>query len=377
MSRVVVAMSGGVDSAVAASLLVEQGHEVIGITMQIWPEGKQVPATARGCCSIDAVEDARRVCAALEVPHYVLNMREDFSRTVIDDFIHEYRAGRTPNPCVQCNRHIKFDALMDRAEALGARWVATGHYARTCFNEETGRWELRRARDHSKDQTYVLYPLTQRQLSMSLFPLADWVKDDARRRAADLGLRVAWKADSQEICFVPDRDYSKFLESVDPDVVRPGLIVDTSGKVRGEHRGIAFFTVGQRKGLGVASNSPLYVTRIDPKNDLVIIGEDAEVRSDACTVENVNWIGIPPPDRRIAVLARIRYNMHEAPAAVEPLADGKWVLRFQDAQRAITPGQSAVFYDDDQVLGGGTIGSVLESDTSVTNDHLFGLVQKR
>lgn len=355
MDRVVVAMSGGVDSAVAASLLVEEGFEVIGITMQIWPEGKQIPATARGCCSIDAVEDARRVSQSLKVPHYVLNLREEFDRTVINNFIHEYQEGRTPNPCVQCNKHIKFDALMERAEALGARWVATGHYARTRYNEDSGRWELHRAVDPAKDQSYVLYPLTQRQLSQALFPLGEWTKEHTRERAFELGLKVAGKADSQEICFVPDRNYAGFLEAADPATVQPGKVVDTTGAVRGEHRGVAFFTVGQRKGLGIASNEPLYVKEIDPARNLVVVGRDAEVMERSCLVSEVNWIGVPPPHGPLEVTARIRYNMREAPAWVEPASEGRWLLTFHTPQRAITPGQSAVFYRDDLVLGGGII----------------------
>ncbi|HET6384232.1 MAG TPA: tRNA 2-thiouridine(34) synthase MnmA [Armatimonadota bacterium] len=358
MERVVAAMSGGVDSAVAASLLVEQGYEVIGITMQVWPEGKQIPATARGCCSIDTVEDARRVAQTLRIPHYVLNMREDFNRTVIHDFIAEYRQGRTPNPCVECNRHVKFDALMERAGALGARWVATGHYARTWLDTATGRWKLFRGRDPAKDQSYVLYPLTQAQLSRAMFPLGDWTKDRARERAFDLGLQVAGKADSQEICFVPDKDYGRFLEESDPETVRPGKIVDTAGRIRGEHRGVAFFTVGQRKGLGVASNTPLYVTRIDPVENLVIVGSDLEVMARSCLVSNLNWIGIDPPESGIRVEARVRYNMREAPAIVEPADTGQWRLTFENPQRAITPGQSAVFYRGDETLGGGLIDSV-------------------
>ena len=364
MDRVVVAMSGGVDSAVAAGLLVEQGYEVIGITMQIWPEGTQIPATARGCCSIDAVEDARRVAQSLKVPHYVLNMREEFERAVIADFVHEYGAGRTPNPCVQCNRHIKFDALMERAEALGARWVATGHYARTSLNEGTGRWELWRAVDSHKDQSYVLYPLTQYQLARSLFPLGGWNKEETRRRAQEMGLRVAGKPDSQEICFVPDKDYGRFLRETAPDVLRPGKIVDTGGRTRGDHQGVALFTIGQRKGLGVASNEPLYVSRIDPETNMVVVGSDLEVMSRSCVVGEVNWIGCDAPCGPVAVLSRIRYNMREAPAMVEPDEDGRWILTFEKPQRAITPGQSAVFYDGDQVLGGGLIKSVRSVDPS-------------
>lgn len=365
MDRVVVAMSGGVDSAVAASLAVDQGYDVIGITMQIWPEGKEIPATARGCCSIDAVEDARRVAQTLGIPHYVLNMREDFDRTVIRDFIDEYRRGRTPNPCVQCNRHIKFDVLMERAEVLGARWIATGHYARTRYNEDTRRWQLFRAADHSKDQSYVLHPLTQLQIARAMFPLGEWDKFRTRERAAELGLKVAGKADSQEICFVPDRDYGRFLEESAPDVVRPGKIVDTSGKVRGDHRGVAFFTVGQRKGLGVASNVPLYVTRIDPGANLVVIGSDEEVNQSACLVSQVNWIAAPP-DAPTEVLARVRYNMHEEPAVIAPAGEGAWKLSFTRPQRAITPGQSAVFYQGDEVLGGGLIDTVLDGLQTVS-----------
>lgn len=360
MDRVVVAMSGGVDSAVAASILLEQGYEVVGITMQIWPEGSPAPASARGCCSLDAVEDARRASQKLGIPHYVLNMREDFERTVIADFVDEYRRGRTPNPCVQCNRHIKFDALMERAQELGAAAVATGHYARKRFHEDSGRWGLFRAADREKDQTYVLHPLTQAQLSKAIFPLGDWLKSRTRERAAELGLRLAGKPDSQEICFVPNKDYGRFLESTAPDTVRPGKIVDTSGKVRGDHRGVAFFTIGQRKGLGIAAPSPLYVTEIDPVENRLIVGSDREVMRHSCIVGPVNWIGRGEPAGSVPVLATVRYNMNEEPATVSPLDRGRWLLRFHVPQRAITPGQSAVFYGGEETLGGGSVESVIE-----------------
>jgi tRNA-specific 2-thiouridylase len=244
---------------------------------------------------------------------------------------------------------------MDHARTLGAKWVATGHYARIRRNPESGGWELHRAVDASKDQSYVLHVLKQEQLSHSLLPLGEWTKLQVRDRARALGLRVADKADSQEICFVPDGNYGHFLEEVEPDAVRPGKVVDTAGKVRGEHRGVAFYTVGQRKGLGIASNVPMYVTRIDAGENLVVIGDDAETLSRGCLVSDLNWIGVPEPAVAIPVRARIRYNMHEAPARVEPMDDGRWRLTFDEPQRAVTPGQSAVFYRNDQVLGGGVI----------------------
>ncbi len=360
--RIVVAMSGGVDSSVAAALLVEQGWEVIGVTLQIWPDGMKPPGRHVGCCSVDAVDDARRVADRLGIPYYVFDFQDIFRRTVIEPFGRSYVQGRTPNPCVWCNEHVKFGALLERALQLGAEAVATGHYARVERDPETGRWHLMRPRDLRKDQTYALWPLTQEQLSRVRFPLAPYTKEEVRELARARRLPVAYKPESQEICFVPDDDYRRYLREQVPDALRPGLIVDTRGQVLGEHPGVAFFTIGQRKGLGLAVGRPLYVVDLDPVGNRVIVGEREEAQAEGLEAGAVNWIAIPELDGPRRVQARIRRNAPHAPATIEPV-DGearRVRCRFDEPQWAVTPGQSVVWYDGDTVLGGGVISRALK-----------------
>jgi len=355
---VVVAMSGGVDSAVTAALLARAGHDVIGVTLQVWPE-HDGGGRAGGCCSLGAVEDARRAANRIGIPHYVLNFREHFGRSVIGHFIREYARGRTPNPCVECNRSVKFDELLRQARVLGADFLATGHYARI-RRDDAGRWRLYRGRDGAKDQSYVLYTLTQEQLARTVMPLGDvGSKAETRQMAAELGLSVAGKPDSQEVCFVPREGYVPFLTRHAPGTLRPGRVVHVDGRDLGPHEGIAFYTLGQRRRLPATKGPPLYVVRIDPATDTVIVGGESDLYASRFTVADVNWIGGEAPTGELAVLARIRYNAAASPARIEPARGGEVIrCRFAAPQRAITPGQAAVFYREDEVLGGGTIESV-------------------
>lgn len=361
-------MSGGVDSSVAAAMLVEEGYDVIGVTMQIWPAASAPEeAFSRACCSLSAVEDARRVAARIGIPHYVMNFKDVFESTVIDNFIEEYRRGRTPNPCVRCNRFVKFDALLERAKGLGAEYVATGHYSRIVYDESRGRWLLKRGLDDSKDQSYALYGMTQEQLAHTLMPLGGMAKDETRRLAADLGLAVASKPDSQEICFVENRDYPGFLKANAPETARPGPIMDTTGSVIGEHNGIAFYTVGQRRRIGIAAREPLYVVRIDPARNAIIVGTNEDLFSSELTASDVNFISIVKPAKPIAVTAKVRYNMKDSPALLVPLEDGRLQVSFEKPQRAIAPGQAVVCYQGDEVVGGGTIEEVNGERSTVSS----------
>ena len=353
---VVVAMSGGVDSSVAAGLLLRQGYHVLGVTMQIWQEST-TQAKGAGCCSLGAVEDARRVAGKLGIPHYVLNFREFFAEKVIDNFVAEYKRGRTPNPCVNCNRYVKFDALLAKARALGAEFLATGHYARVEFHEDRRRWTLRRALDGDKDQTYALYHFTQEELAHTLMPLGLVTnKAETRAIAAELGLAVANKPDSQEICFVQGGSYTDFLAQTAPETVRAGDIVDTSGTRRGRHDGIAFYTIGQRKRVNVGSPIPLYVVDIDASSNTIVVGGNDDLMADGLVADDINWVGLAGLQDSRTVTAKIRYNMEAVPAIVQNGArDGEIVLRFDAPQRAVTPGQSLVLYEGDTVLGGATI----------------------
>lgn len=357
MARVVCAMSGGVDSSVAAALLVEQGHEVIGVTMQLWPEG--VEGGEQGCCGLSAVDDARRVARCLGIRYHVTNFRDLFNQRVIGDFISEYQKGRTPNPCVRCNQFVKFDALLERARQFGADYVATGHYAKTAYDEALGRWTLRRAEAGAKDQTYALYNLTQEQLARTLFPLGDLPsKDDTRRIARDLGLNNAAKPDSQEICFIPNNDYRAFLKAHAPETLTPGEIVDTEGRAVGSHEGVAMYTRGQRRGIGAHGPEPHFVVDIRPETSQVVVGLGPRLYARRFRVEPMNWMsydgvaGLPA-----GITAKVRYNMPDRPCALEQGADGLWGT-FEEPERAITPGQSAVFYHGDLVVGGGIVEEV-------------------
>jgi tRNA-specific 2-thiouridylase len=352
-------MSGGVDSSVTAALLKREGHEVIGVTLNVWPEAAPDEATrTKACCGLSAVEDARRVAGILDIPYYVLNFRELFREYVIADFVREYARGRTPNPCVRCNQHVKFRPVLQRAAALGADYVATGHYVRRDQDPATGRFRLRKARDLSKDQSYVLFPMRQDELARTLFPLGELTKAETRRLAAELRLPVAGKPESMEICFVPDNKYGRYVADRAPVAAQPGPILDTEGRYLGEHPGIIHFTVGQRKGLGLTSPEPLYVLAIDPERNALVVGPDAGLRCGDLIADGLNLVALPRLEGPLRCRARIRYRMEEAPATVEPAPDeGEDAVRvrFDVPQRAVTPGQAVVFYDGDVVLGGATI----------------------
>ena len=362
---VVAAMSGGVDSAVTAALLVEEGYEVIGITLQIWQEHAE-QGKYGGCCSLGAVEDARRASAKIGIPHYVLNFREYFADKVIDKFVSEYSKGRTPNPCVECNRSVKFEELLRHAENLGADYLATGHYARVRYNETSGRHELLKARDEAKDQSYALYTLTQEQLSKTLMPLGHLSgKTETRRIATERGLALANKPDSQEICFVPKSGYIDFLTEKAPAALRPGRIVDTGGKTLGEHSGVAFYTIGQRKRLPASGDGALFVLALDAETNTVVVGKDEELYAAGCVADTLSWSAVAGLENNAApaqASVKIRYNGTAAKSYLTSGETGDSVnVRFETPQRAVTPGQSAVFYggageDAEQVvLGGGTI----------------------
>jgi tRNA-specific 2-thiouridylase len=353
--RVVVAMSGGVDSSVAAALLQERGCEVIGITMQIWDYSSFAAADGESfgtCCSLDDVQDARRVADSLGIPFYVVNFEKEFAKSVIDRFCDDYFRGRTPNPCVLCNQVLKFETLLHRSRELEADYLVTGHYARIV--REHGRYILRKGLDPAKDQSYFLYTLTQKQMQFIRFPLGTLTKEDVRGHAARLGLRVAEKPESQDICFVPDGDYVRFLEEQRGAGSMNGEIVHVGGERLGDHQGTYRYTIGQRRGLGLSWPEPLYVVAIDAPNRRVIVGEKSCLSTAGCRVENLNWI-IPPPDQAFSAACRIRSRHREVRAAITAHHDGSVEVRFKVPQQGVTPGQAAVFYDGDRVLGGGWI----------------------
>ena len=355
--RIVVGMSGGVDSSVAAALLVEQGYEVVGVTLRVWPWREPEDPSARfgSCCSPETVEDARQVARRLGIPYYLLNHEREFDRTVIANFTDEYLAGRTPSPCVVCNREVKFGTLLRRALAWDATAVATGHYARTTRDPVTSRTLLWKARDTRKDQSDFLWPLTQAQLAATRFPVGDLTKDEVRAKARALGLATADKPESQEICFIPDNDYRGFLRRRAPEALHPGPIVDRHGRVLGFHRGIADYTVGQRRGLGLPSDRPLYVVALDSERNAVIVGERSDLETDRLEATQVNFIPFDRLDGELRVTAKIRHSHTPAPAMLRAITEDRVEVIFDAPQRAVTPGQSVVFYQGDLVVGGGII----------------------
>lgn len=376
--RIVVGMSGGVDSSVAAALLVEQGHDVIGVTLRVWPWHEPEEATRKfgSCCSPETAADARAVARRLGIPYYLLNTEREFARGVIEPFARAYVQARTPVPCVACNRDVKFGSLLQRARAWDAAAVATGHYARITRDHTGGRFLLWRGRDARKDQSDFLWPLTQAQLAAARFPVGGLTKDAVRDKARNLGLETAEKPESQEICFIPDDDYRGFLRRRVPEAFAPGPIVDGQGTVLGQHRGLAAYTVGQRRGLGIAAHRPLYVTALDPDRNALVVGDAAAAETDTLMAEQANFISIADLTGPLAVTAKIRHSHTPAPAVIEPIpepvegsaerrpvdppgqgapASGRVRVRFAQAQWAPAPGQSVVFYQGDLVVGGGVI----------------------
>jgi tRNA-uridine 2-sulfurtransferase len=347
-------MSGGVDSSTAAALLVEQGYDVIGITLKLWKHDCSSPdEDLFKCCGARAADDVRVVCEHLGIPFHLIDDAEEFRKQVIGHFAAEYRAGRTPNPCILCNEHLKFGTLLQRADQFGAQYVATGHYAR--LERAGGRTLLKRGRDPRKDQSYFLFSLRQDQLARALFPVGDRTKDDTREAARQRNLKTAGKKESMEICFVPDNNYGKFLEQAELVQKHRGDIVDLHGRVLGQHDGIEFYTIGQRRGLGISAPKPLYVIELDAANNRVIVGDDTALDRAEFTVERCNWIPFDTPPASVEVTVKIRYKNPDTPATVTPLGDGRAKVKLHAPQRAITPGQAGVFYQDDLVVGGGWI----------------------
>ena len=354
--KVVVGMSGGVDSSVAAYLLKEAGYDVVGVTMQIWQDEDQtVQEENGGCCGLSAVDDARRVAWDLDIPYYVMNFKQEFKENVIDYFVDEYIQGRTPNPCIACNRFVKWESLLKRSLDIGAEYIATGHYAQI-EQLPSGRYALKKSATAAKDQTYALYNLTQYQLSHTLMPVGQYTKDEIRAIAEKIHLKVANKPDSQEICFIPDHDYARFIsENTDKELV-PGNFVDVDGNVIGQHRGITHYTVGQRKGLNLSMGHPVFVTAIRPETNEVVIGNADDVFTNQLKCDRLNWMAVDGlHGQEMRVSAKIRYSHKGAPCTIREAEDGTVECIFEEPQRAVTPGQAVVFYDGDYVVGGGTI----------------------
>lgn len=350
-------MSGGVDSSVAAYLLKEQGYDVIGVTMQIWQEDKEYEEREGGCCSLSAVDDARRVADKIGIPFYVLNFRDSFKKNVIDYFIDEYMEGKTPNPCIACNKYLKFDELLKKAQGIGADYIATGHYAK--IEEHNGRYILVKSDDDKKDQTYALYNMTQEQLAHTLMPCGEYTKDRIREIAKEIGLDVHNKKDSEEICFISDNNHGKYISEAMPGKVKQGNFVDKDGNILGKHKGIVYYTIGQRKGLGLAMGRPVFVTDINPLTNEVVVGAEEDIFKTDLICKDINFIAFDNLDKSLELKAKIRYSAKPATATITPLENGKVIVSFKEKQRAITKGQSVVFYLDDLVVGGGIIESLV------------------
>ena len=351
--KALIAMSGGVDSSVAALLMKEKGYDCVGCTMKLYRNEDAGIENEHTCCSLDDVEDAKRIARYLEIPYYIFNFSQDFRANIIDRFVWSYENGRTPNPCIDCNRYMKFGKLFERAQILGCDKVVTGHYAR--IEKQGGQYILKKAVDAKKDQSYVLYTMTQKQLSQTMFPLGELEKTTVRKLAQEHGFTNAEKPDSQDICFVPDGDYARVVELYAKHPVCPGNFVDLSGAVLGQHRGIIHYTIGQRKGLGISFSKPHYVCAIDPASNTITLGKNADVHQRHLTADDFNWISGSAPCRPIRCKAKIRYGQAEQPATATALSDGTVKVLFDAPQRAVTPGQAVALYDGDIVLGGGVI----------------------
>ncbi|NFS08437.1 tRNA 2-thiouridine(34) synthase MnmA [Clostridium botulinum] len=351
--KVLVGMSGGVDSSVAAYLLKEQGYEVIGVTMQIWQDDEEFTEKEGGCCSLSAVADARRVANKIGIPFYVMNFKDAFKRNVIDYFVDEYMEGKTPNPCIACNKFIKFSSFLDKAMAMGIDYVATGHYA--IIEKHNDRYIIKKSEDDKKDQTYALYNLTQFQLERTLMPCGQYKKSKIREIAKEIGLRVHNKKDSEEICFIPDNDHGRYIKNRFPNKVREGNFVDKQGNILGTHKGIVYYTIGQRKGLGIAFGKPMYVVDINPFRNEVVLGDLEDLLNTELIAKDINYIPFDTLKEPMEVEAKIRYSQTPSKAIITPIEDGRVRVNFHEKQRAITKGQSVVFYKDDLLIGGGII----------------------